>query len=168
MKQIKNLSELLVQDLRNLYSAEKIQVNSIPALTQSVHSQDLRTEMKNQLERKRTNVTKLEKAFGILKHKPAEESNPVMSQILDSGINKIRNIAENNTSDAGIIGTVQNANHFGITNYGTACAYARASGQEEVAKILHNILNEEKKSDTVLSELSEGKILPKAGSLKRG
>jgi ferritin-like metal-binding protein YciE len=168
MKQIKNLSELLVEDLRNLYAAEKTQVNALPTLTKNVHSQELRSELKNQADRKKTRVQNLEKAFSILNHKPVEEKNPVMSQIIDAGLNRIKNITETNISDAGVISTVQNANHYGIANYGTACAYARATGHDDVAKILHTILEEEKQADEHLSTISEGKVLTKTSPVRRG
>ncbi len=140
MKQIKNLSDLLVDDLRNLYSAEKTQVNSISAISQNVSSPDLRTELRSQLEQKKNRIGKIEQAFTMLNHKPGEESNHIINQIIESGLDRVKTIKEKTAAVAGIISTLQNVNHYGIANYGTACAYAKATGHEEVANILHKIL----------------------------
>jgi ferritin-like metal-binding protein YciE len=159
MKQIKNLSELLVDDLRNLYSAEKAQLTNIPTISQNVNSPELRTELRAQLDKKKNRIERLEHAFSILNHKPAEEKNQIVNQMFETGLNRVKNTAEHQASDAGIISTLQNVNHYGITNYGTACAYAKATGHEEVANILHKILVDEKSSDEHLSKISEEKII---------
>jgi ferritin-like metal-binding protein YciE len=78
--------------------------------------------------------------------------------IIDEGKEMIEDTDDKQLLDAGLIAAGQAAEHYEIARYGTLCAWAKAMGKQQVARLLHETLEEEKKADALLTKIAEESV----------
>ena len=155
-----NLKELFVDELRDLYHAEKQLVKALPKLAKAATSPDLRQAFEDHLEETEGHVTRLEQAFELLDETARAKTCPGMLGIVEEGSELIKEHGRNKgpALDAGLIAGGQRAEHYEMAAYGTLKAWAEALGQTKVAELLSATLEEEKAADEKLSQLAEAGI----------
>ena len=153
-----NLRESLVDEIRDLYNAEKQIVKALPKMVKGATSDELRAAFESHLEETEGQVARLERVFELLDEKPRGKHCAGMAGILEEGSDTLEEDAEDSVMDAMLIAGAQKVEHYEITSYGTCIAWAEALGLTEVAEVLNETLAEEKAADEKLSALAESGI----------
>ena len=153
-----NLREALVDEIKDLYNAEKQLTKALPKLAKAATSDELREAFETHLEETMGQVTRLERVFELLDEKPRGKHCAGMAGIIEEGNEKLEEDMEDAVMDAVLIKSAQSAEHYEIGSYGTAIAWAEALELTEVAQILEETLAEEKATDEKLSALAESGI----------
>ena len=153
-----NLREALVDEIRDLFSAEKQILKALPKMIKGATSEELRTAFESHLEETHGQVARLERAFELLDEKPRAKHCAGMAGILEEGSETLESDAEDAVMDACIIAGAQRVEHYEITAYGTVIAWAEALGLDEVAEVLGESLAEEKAADEKLSAIAESGV----------
>ena len=153
-----NLREALVDEIRDLYNAEKQLIKALPKMAKASTNDELREAFETHLEETQGQVARLERVFELLDEKPRGKHCAGMAGIIEEGNEKLEEDMEDAVMDACIIKSAQSAEHYEIGSYGTAIAWAEALELTEVAEILEETLAEEKATDEKLSALAESGI----------
>ena len=153
-----NLREALVDEIKDIYNAEKQIVKALPKIAKCAASDQLREAFESHLEETENQVSRLERVFELLDEKPRGKHCAGMAGILEEGSDTLQEDAEDSVMDAMLIAGAQRVEHYEITAYGTAIAWAEALGLTEIAEVLGESLAEEKAADEKLSALAESGI----------
>lgn len=159
---MKNLTELLKDNLRKLYSSEEQQLSSLSRIASSANAKALQTMVHSYAATKELNLSRLKTTLKLLETSPHPHGCKVVPGLIDDCMQTMANAHEEHVADAGLIGTLQQINHFNIANYGTVSSYARTLKHEDVAQLVHKALEDEKKADEHLTRLAEKVINPSA------
>lgn len=149
------LQEKLVDEIRDLYHAEKQLTKALPKLVKAATHEDLREAIETHLDETREQVTRLEEVFSALGEKVRAKNCPGMAGIIEEGAALIQDCPDGAVLDAAIIAAAQRAEHYEIGAYGTCVAWARLLGLDEVVSLLEQTLEEEKLADKKLTALAE-------------
>ena len=163
MTTINSLQELLVDELRDIYDAEKRLTKAIPKLVKAATSADLQDALENHLTETEEQVSRLERAFEDLVETPKAKTCLAMKGLIEEGDETAgADYGDDSLRDAAIIGAAQRVEHYEIAAYGTAIAHARQLGRDEVVTLLEESLEEEKAANDKLTEIAEGVVNPQA------
>jgi ferritin-like metal-binding protein YciE len=157
-KTAEGLRDLFVDELRDIYWAEKALTKAIPKMIKNATSQDLVDALEDHLQVTRGHVERCEKVFDIL-GKPARAKKCEAMEGLTKEAEEIMNSTEDGVvRDAGIISAAQKVEHYEIATYGTLCAFAKTLGESEIADLLGQTLKEERECDDRLTGIAESNI----------
>jgi ferritin-like metal-binding protein YciE len=164
MASIQSLEDVLAEEIKDLYSAENQILKALPKMIKTATSQSLKDALSAHLEETEQQVRRLEEIGEILQIKVGGKTCKGMKGLLEEGKEVLDMEAEDDfLLDAMIIGACQRVEHYEIAAYGTARAIAEAIGEEQVAALLQETLDEEGEADKKLSAISEGEILQSEG-----
>lgn len=152
------LRELFVEELKDIYWAEKALTKAIPKMIKNASSEELIEALTGHLDETLEQVTRLEEVFSLLDEKPQAKKCDAMEGLMKEADEIMQNTEKGMVRDAGIILAGQKVEHYEIATYGTLCSFAKTMGEEEVASLLQETLNEEKTADEKLSEIAEAFI----------
>ena len=153
---MENLRELLVEELKDLYSAEKQIVKALPKIIRGAASQELKAAITEHLEVTKAQVTRLDEVFGTLGEKPRAKHCKGMEGLLEEGAESLEEEKKGTLRDLQLIGAAQRVEHYEVAAYGTARAMAEKLGMAQAAELLGETLAEEEQADTKLTEVAEG------------
>lgn len=149
-----SLQDLLIDELKDLYSAEKQLLKALPKMADAASDEPLRQAILDHLEETKQHVTRLEQAFTSLGESPKAKTCKAMQGLLAEGEKAITKKAPDPLRDAGLIGAAQRVEHYEIAAYGTARAFAEELGLDDVAGLLQSTLDEEGAADKKLTSLA--------------
>ncbi len=149
------MQELFVDELKDLYSAEKQIVRALPKLAKVVTSEDLKQALLSHLEETKGHVARLEQAFQTLGKKPTGKTCVGMKGVLEEGSEMLEDTDKGVVRDAGLISAAQRVEHYEMAGYGSARDFAKMLGQGEIATLLEQTLEEEKAADKKLTLISK-------------
>lgn len=152
------LENLLVHELKDLLSAEKQLTKALPKMAKAAASEALRSAFQDHLEETKGHVNRLEEAFRLLEKSPRAEHCKAMEGLIEEGADLIEEEGESQVKDAALIGAAQRVEHYEIAAYGTARTLAQMIGNEEVAKLLEETLEEEKAADEKLTDIAMNEV----------
>jgi ferritin-like metal-binding protein YciE len=158
MAEAGTLHDAFIDELRDLYDAEKQLTKALPKLAKAATNPELRTAFESHLEETRGQIERLEEVFASLEEKVRGKHCDGIAGIIDEGKNIMEQDFDEATMDACLIAAGQRAEHYEMAAYGTLVAWARAMGHEEAADLLQQTLDEEKATDEKLSALAEGGV----------
>jgi ferritin-like metal-binding protein YciE len=147
------LEDLLVDQVRDLYDAEKQLVRALPKMAQAATSDDLQQAIQSHLEETKNQVSRLEQIFQQL-DKPAKAKPCKGMRGLEEGGEALDGDSAEPLTDLAIIAAAQRVEHYEISAYGTARAIATQLGQDSIASLLEETEDEEKAADTKLTEIA--------------
>ena len=160
-KDMESVRELLIEQMRDLYDAEKQLVKALPKMAKAASNEDLREAFENHLEETRQHVARMERAFEMMdapaKSKPCEG----MKGLVEEGKETVEEDLTEPLLDSAIICAAQKVEHYEIAGYGTLIAWANSIGLQDVAEVFEETLREEKEADEKLTQVS-GDILAQA------
>jgi ferritin-like metal-binding protein YciE len=153
------LEALLINELRELYGAEKQQLVVLHLLKKAASSLKLRNVFANHLDDTREQVRRLEAIFTLL-GQPAEAQAPETIYGITREAEQViaTTHPDSATRDAGLIVAAQKLDHYEITSYGSVATHARTLELDEIEEQLELSLYEEKESDDLLTALAENYI----------
>ena len=149
------LRDLFEDSLKDIYWAEKALVKALPKMQKNVSSPNLVTAITEHLDVTKQQVTRLEKVFELLGLPARAKKCDAMEGLIKEGQSIMEETEAGVVRDAGIIAAGQKVEHYEIASYGTLCAFAKILGENKVAALLHETLEEEKDADTTLTEVAE-------------
>ncbi|HVH27959.1 MAG TPA: ferritin-like domain-containing protein [Vicinamibacterales bacterium] len=159
MATVDSLHTLLVEELRDIYDAEKRLTKAIPKMAKAATNDDLRTALKEHLAETEQQVVRLEEAFEELEAPAKGKPCAGMKGIIEEGDEHVgEDFDDDGLRDATIIGAAQRVEHYEMAAYGTAIAHARLLDQSGVVKLLEQTLAEEKQADEKLTEIAESVV----------
>jgi ferritin-like metal-binding protein YciE len=159
MASIDSLTELLVDELKDLYDAEKRLTKALPKMAKKASNEQLRTAIEEHLEETLQQIGRLEEAFEHLGESAKAKPCAGMRGIIEEGEEHIgEDYEDDGLRDAVIIGSAQRVEHYEIAAYGTTIAHAKLLGHDEIVDLLVQTLNEEKAADEKLTEIAEGVV----------
>jgi len=151
---IETLRELLVDELQDLHSAE-LQINkALPRLVKTSHDPTLRQSFEQHIEDTRNHATRLEQVLKRMNQSPRSKVCEGMKGLLKDEEDRVSGGGDAEVLDAGIISSAQRITHYKIAAYGSVRTYAELLGEQDAARILNEILQEEKASDQKLNQVA--------------
>lgn len=154
MAKISTLQGLLVDELQDLYDAERQLVVSLPRMAGAAHDGDLRAAIAGHLEETKEHVRRLEQALVLLMSEPRRKPCAAMRGLLAEARRRMRLNAAPSLRDAALVCSAQKIEHYEIASYGTARTFATNLGYSELAALLQQTLDEEGAADKKLTELA--------------
>jgi len=155
-----NLQELFVNELRDIYDAEKQLTKALPKMAKAAESDELRAAFEEHLEQTRGHVGRLEEVFKLLgiaaRGKPCEG----MKGLIEEG-EEVMEEMEGTTLDAALIASAQKVEHYEIATYGTLATFAEVLEMQQAKDLLGQTLEEEKEADEKLTAIAS-QINPEA------
>ena len=157
-----SMETLLIEQLQDLYDAERRLTKALPKVAEAATDPALKKLVLAHLRETEGQVTRLERAFSILGQEPKAKTCAAMKGLIAEGDEMIDATGDASVKDAALIAAAQRVEHYEMAGYGSARTFAQHLGQDEVANILQETLDEEKAADQKLTELAERKINTRA------
>lgn len=154
----KNLKDLLVHQLQDLYSAEKQVIEALPKMSKAASSAELKRGFDHHLEQTHQQKERLEEAFKHLGIKPNGEECVGMKGLLEEGKKVLEEKMQPEVKDAALIAAAQKVEHYEIAGYGTARAYAKLLKDGDLDMLLLLSLDEEGQTDEKLTTLAMSSV----------
>ncbi|MDZ4845129.1 MAG: ferritin-like domain-containing protein [Chitinophagales bacterium] len=149
------LRELFVDELKDIYWAEKELTKAIPKMIKNATADDLAEALTGHLEVTKKHVTRLEEVFSSIGVKAQAKKCEAMAGLTKEAEEIMEETEEGVVRDAGIILAGQKVEHYEIATYGTLFSFAKILGEDKAASLLEQTLKEEKEADKKLSEISD-------------
>jgi ferritin-like metal-binding protein YciE len=151
---VKSVNDLELEELRDIYHAEKQLVRALPKMAKKAKSDKLRQAFELHLEQTRGHVDRLEQVFEKLDTRPRAKRCEAMEGLIEEAEELMEEVSAPEVLDAALIAAAQKVEHYEIASYGTLHALAEELGQNEVANLLEQTLNEEKEADEKLNQIA--------------
>ena len=156
--ELKTLKDLYIQELKDLYSAEKQIVKALPKMIKATKHPELKAAFKTHLHQTTEHARRLEQICTELGVTPRGKKCVGMEGLIEEGSALINEEPDDDVLDAGLISAAQHVEHYEMAGYGTVRTYARQLGYESQAQLLQQTLDEEGETDHLLTDLAESRI----------
>jgi len=156
--ELETLKDLYIAELKDLYSAEKQLVKALPKMAKAANDPELQQAFRTHLKETTQHVERLEQICRELGVSPRGKKCVGMEGLIEEGSELIKEDPDPDVLDAGLISAAQHVEHYEMAGYGTVRTYARTLGFESQAEILQQTLDEEGRTDHLLTELAESGI----------
>lgn len=153
---MENFEELLIDELKDLYSAEKQIVRALPKLAKATTNEDLSEALLSHLEETKGQVERLEQIAEIVGKRLTGKTCVGMQGVLEEGSEVLEDTEKGIIRDAALIAASQRVEHYEMAGYGAARDFAKALGMSDVASLLEETLQEEKNADKKLTSIASG------------
>ena len=154
MPTTKGLNDLMLAFMQDVYYAERQILKALPKMAKAAQNEELKQALMHHREETQGQVERLQKAFESLGKRAQGKTCEAINGLIGEGEEGIEEFPEGVVRDAGILANAQAVEHYEMARYGTIIAWAKACGQQEVAKLMQETLDEEKKADTLLNGLA--------------
>jgi ferritin-like metal-binding protein YciE len=155
--------ELLVEELKDAYSAEKQAMRCMQKALKMASASALREGIQLHIEQTQVQIERVEQALEQLEARPGRKVCEAMRGLVEEAQHEIEERDEKGPIlDLVIVAGMQRIEHYEIAAYGTNVALAEALGEKQVAKLLSETLEEEKQTDLKLTEVTQKAIMPEA------
>jgi len=149
-----NLEQLLIDELKDSYSAEKQITRALPKMAKAAKSPELKEAFESHLEETKGQIERLDEIFEALGKKATGKTCHGMQGLVEEGNEMIEELEKGDVRDAALISAAQRVEHYEIAAYGTVREYAKMLGRKDFAKLLDQTLEEEKAADEKLNSIS--------------
>jgi ferritin-like metal-binding protein YciE len=153
-----SLDDLLVHELRDLLNAEKQLLKALPRMAKAATNEALVDALSTHLAETEAQVERLNECFAHLGLAARGKKCAGMEGLIKEGVEVLAECEDDEVADAAIIASAQRIEHYEISAYGTARAFALRLGHEEIAELLNETLEEESAADDVLSAIAESEV----------
>jgi ferritin-like metal-binding protein YciE len=158
MAKEKELRDLFVDTLRDIYFAEKKILAALPKMAKATNSPKLKAAFEKHEAETDGQVDRLEKIFEIIDETPRGKTCDAILGILDEGKEIMSEYKGMPALDAGLLAAAQAVEHYEMSRYGTLKTWAGELGMKDVVQLLDATLKEEKATDAALSTLAESEV----------
>jgi ferritin-like metal-binding protein YciE len=153
-----SLEALFLNELKDIYHAEKQLVRALPRMAKAASAPDLQQAFTNHLKETQGQVQRLERVFRELGQTPRAKKCEGMVGLIEEGKHIMQEDGEEAVIDAALIAAGQRVEHYEIAAYGCLRTYAELLGHTEAARLLAQNLQEEEAADQKLNAIAEGGI----------
>lgn len=158
----KDLRELFIDGLKDIYWAEKEITKALPKMIKNASTEKLQTALEDHLAETENQISRIEEVFEMIDEKAVAKKCDAMAGIIEEGEEIMEETESGKVRDAGIIAAGQKVEHYEIASYGTLIAWAEELGLDDAADVLNETLEEEKSADEKLSDIATSSINKKA------
>lgn len=164
---LSSLEDLFLDEIRDLYDAEKQLVKALPKMAKASSSEDLKQAFTSHLQETENQVARMEQVFEELGQKPRGKKCEAMAGLITEGQQMIESSDQSPVRDAGLIAAAQKVEHYEMAGYGSARTHAELLGLNKAAKLLEQTLQEEKAADTKLNQLAQTSVNEEAAGAQK-
>src|SRR5512132_1479719 len=154
-KAAKKLDELFHDTLKDIYFAEKKILSTLPKMEKAAQDPTLKRAFAKHKTETEGHVARLEKIFAAIEKKAQGKTCDAIVGITDEGAEIMKEYKGSPALDAGLLAAAQAVEHYEISRYGTLKTWAQELGLSDAARLLEQTLEEEKKTDILLTEIAE-------------
>jgi ferritin-like metal-binding protein YciE len=152
------VKDLLEDEIKDLYSAEKQLTKAIPKMAKGSHDAALSKAFENHLKETEEQVSRLEEVARLLDMKPSGKKCEGMEGVIKEGAEALGQEGDDNVLDLGIIGAGSRVEHYEMAGYMTAISLAERIGATKVVSLLQKSLREEEAAEQTLRKIASGLI----------
>jgi ferritin-like metal-binding protein YciE len=152
---LNSLDDLLVEQLEDLYDAEKQLLKALPKMAKAASNDTLRRGFEEHLEQTKGHVNRLEKVFKDLGKSATSKTCEAMKGLVEEADDFLGEGAVGSVRDAGLIACAQRVEHYEIAGYGTVRSWCQQLGHQGCARLLQQTLDEEAATDRKLTQIAE-------------
>jgi ferritin-like metal-binding protein YciE len=153
--QEKDLNELFLDTLKDIYYAEKHILKALPKMAKAANSEELQAAFEKHQRETEDQVERLEQVFELIGKPARTKKCDAIEGIINEGKEIMEEYADTPALDAGLLAAAQAVEHYEISRYGTLKAWANKLQMSQAAKLLDQTLSEEKKTDETLTKIAE-------------
>lgn len=150
-----SLQDLYVEQLKNLYDAEKQILDALPRLRTATTDPELQKALEIHRRESQQHVSRLERIFQDLGISPVVERNRTMQALIAGNQALLEKNLESSTKDTGLIAATQHIAHYEMAGYASVYTWATVLGRIEDAELLKQTLDEERTTDRNLTRLAK-------------
>ncbi|RKR81571.1 ferritin-like metal-binding protein YciE [Mucilaginibacter gracilis] len=162
------LNELFIDELKDIYWAEKHLAKALPKMIKGATSAELKTAIENHLKETENHITRVEAVFKAIGEKAVAVKCEAMAGLLKEAEELLGETEKGTmTRDVAIISAAQKVEHYEIASYGTMSTLANVLGYAEAVELLEANLAEEKNADSLLTQVAENTVNSAASSEKK-
>lgn len=161
---VKTIQDLFLEELRDIYHAEKQILKALPKMAKAASHDELRQAFELHLEQTKGQVERLEQVFDQLDVPKRGKRCEAMEGLIEEARSTMEEIEDKSVLDVGMIINAQKVEHYEIAGYGSLVALAQQLGQDEVARLLQETLEEEKQTDQKLNQVALSLANPSAST----
>jgi ferritin-like metal-binding protein YciE len=158
MSTLDSLADLMQDELKDIYDAEKQLTKALPKLAKKATAPDLKDAFQEHLRQTETHIERLEQIFDELGMPARGKKCEGMKHLISEGDDMIKEAEDDDTRDALLIAAAQKVEHYEIASYGTIRTWATLLRKNNVAAILEETLEEEKETDLRLTGIAESHV----------
>lgn len=151
----KTLQDLFHETLKDIYYAEKQILRALPKMAKAARSAELKSAFETHRQETEGQVERLERVFEMIGKPARGKTCEAIVGLIDEGKEVMEDFAGAPALDAGLLAGAQAVEHYEISRYGTLKAWAGKLGNKEAAGLLDQTLQEEMKTDKLLTEIAE-------------
>lgn len=152
---VSNMQELFIDELKDLYSAEKQITKALPKMAKAATSQELKQAFLSHLEETNGQIQRLEQILEKLEKSPRGKTCAGMKGVLEEGSEVLADTDKGPVRDAAMIAAAQRVEHYEMAGYGSAREFALLLGEQEIVILLDETLAEEKAADKKLTGIAK-------------
>ena len=152
---LNTLHDLFVDELKDIYNAERQLVVALPRMAKAADSPELAKAFTKHLQETKGHVSRLEQIFKTLDLPVRGKKCKGMEGLVEEGKEIIEEEGDGRVLDAALISAAQRVEHYEMAAYGCLRSYARLLGHQEIVTLLQKTLTEEEGADEALTRLAE-------------
>lgn len=153
------LHDVYVEQLKDMYSAEKQLVEALPKMAQTASTPELRQAFESHLQETENHLQRIQDILHELDENPGSKVCKGMEGLIEEGSEAMKKDGAPKTRDALLILAAQKVEHYEIASYGAIRAYARTLGYDDAEGTIDEILDQEYEADQKLDDIAEGGVL---------
>lgn len=161
-KQTKDLNDLFLETLKDIYYAEKQILRALPKMAKASQDPQLKKAFETHREQTEGQVERLEQVFEMIAKPARGKTCEAIMGLIEEGKEVMEDFGGTPTVDAGLLAGAQAVEHYEISRYGTLISWAKQLGLNDAAKLLDATLKEEKQTDELLTSIASSQINRKA------
>ncbi len=155
---MKTMNDLLITFMQDVYYAERQILKALPKMAKASENEELKQALMHHREETQRQVERLDEAFEALGKRARGQTCEAIKGLIEEGDEIVEQFEAGTVRDAGILACAQAVEHYEMARYGTIIAWAKAVGADDVARLMEETLNEEKKADATLNLLAQRRI----------
>jgi ferritin-like metal-binding protein YciE len=155
MEHAMRLEDLFLDTLKDIFFAERQILKALPKLAKAASDPKLREAFMHHREETEQQVDRLRQVFEIVGKRAQGKTCEAINGLMEESEELLEMSPQPSpVRDAGLIATAQAVEHYEMARYGALVAWAKALGNEQIAQLLQETLEEEKKTDTLLNQMA--------------
>ena len=155
MATLRNLEDLFVDELKDVYDAERRITRALPKMVKAAASEELSQALQEHLQQTEEHVTRLDRIFESMDKSPGRKTCQAMVGLLEEGQSLMDEDGPESVTDAALIAAAQKVEHYEMATYGCLRDWARLLQNDEAAELLQQTLDEEGDADKKLTEIAQ-------------
>jgi ferritin-like metal-binding protein YciE len=163
---LRSPDDLLTQQLRDIYSAEKQLSRALPRLSKAIQAQGLQSKLQERLEEGKVLLEAIDQVFDEFEITRGRQKCEAVEGMIEEASQHMEEIEPKQLLDAALLGDVQKIQHYCIAAWGTAAALARPLGKDSAVKTFEQALEHGKRFDKEMTELAVKEVNPAAMRLE--